>query len=157
VSLHGKIGGGLATAALPHRPGTGRRLQWATRLQAYGVTAAAIVLVVIVSVGNPAFLSPINLSNMLSQWAPAGIMCARSSSNERGSEGGKVNHAHFPNQHADSLADMDALDLPACRLYRRWRSDRDGIGGLPYHEPDLFRLGYAFEEATHHRKAPIST
>jgi amidase len=28
---------------------------------------------------------------------------------------------------------------------------------LPYHEPDLFRLGYAFEQATHHRRAPAST
>jgi len=27
----------------------------------------------------------------------------------------------------------------------------------PYHEPDLFRLGYAFEQVTHHRKAPEST
>lgn len=27
----------------------------------------------------------------------------------------------------------------------------------PYHEPDLFRLGYAFEQATRHRKAPEST
>ena len=27
----------------------------------------------------------------------------------------------------------------------------------PYHEPDLFRLGYAFEQATHHRRAPEST
>jgi amidase len=27
----------------------------------------------------------------------------------------------------------------------------------PYHEPDLFRLGYAFEQATHYRKAPEST
>jgi amidase len=26
----------------------------------------------------------------------------------------------------------------------------------PYHEPDLFRLGYAFEQLTHHRKAPAS-
>lgn len=25
---------------------------------------------------------------------------------------------------------------------------------LPYHEPDLFRLGYAFEQATQHRKPP---
>lgn len=29
--------------------------------------------------------------------------------------------------------------------------------GYPYHEPDLFRLGYAFEQATSHRKAPKST
>jgi Asp-tRNA(Asn)/Glu-tRNA(Gln) amidotransferase A subunit family amidase len=28
---------------------------------------------------------------------------------------------------------------------------------LPYHEPDLFRLGYAFEQATHHRREPAST
>ena len=27
---------------------------------------------------------------------------------------------------------------------------------LPYHEPDLFRLGYAFEQATHHRRAPAA-
>jgi amidase len=27
----------------------------------------------------------------------------------------------------------------------------------PYHEPDLFRLGYAFEQVTHHRRAPQST
>jgi len=27
----------------------------------------------------------------------------------------------------------------------------------PYHEPDLFRLGYAFEQATKHRRAPAST
>jgi Asp-tRNA(Asn)/Glu-tRNA(Gln) amidotransferase A subunit family amidase len=28
---------------------------------------------------------------------------------------------------------------------------------LPYHEPDLFRLGYAFEQATLHRRPPTST
>jgi amidase len=27
---------------------------------------------------------------------------------------------------------------------------------LPYHEPDLFRLGYAFEQATQHRRSPES-
>ena len=26
----------------------------------------------------------------------------------------------------------------------------------PYHEPDLFRLGYAFEQATHHRRPPAA-
>jgi amidase len=25
---------------------------------------------------------------------------------------------------------------------------------LPYHEPSLFRLGYAFEQAARHRRAP---
>ena len=28
---------------------------------------------------------------------------------------------------------------------------------LPYHEPDLFRLGYAFEQVTLHRRPPAST
>jgi amidase len=28
---------------------------------------------------------------------------------------------------------------------------------LPYHEPDLFRLGYAFEQVTKHRRPPAST
>jgi Asp-tRNA(Asn)/Glu-tRNA(Gln) amidotransferase A subunit family amidase len=28
---------------------------------------------------------------------------------------------------------------------------------LPYHEPDLFRLGYAFEQATLNRRPPPST
>jgi Asp-tRNA(Asn)/Glu-tRNA(Gln) amidotransferase A subunit family amidase len=28
---------------------------------------------------------------------------------------------------------------------------------LPYHEPDLFKLGYAFEQATHYRRPPQST
>lgn len=28
---------------------------------------------------------------------------------------------------------------------------------LPYHEPDLFRIGYAFEQATHHRRPPDTT
>jgi Asp-tRNA(Asn)/Glu-tRNA(Gln) amidotransferase A subunit family amidase len=27
---------------------------------------------------------------------------------------------------------------------------------LPYHEPELFKLGYAFEQATSHRRAPAS-
>lgn len=28
---------------------------------------------------------------------------------------------------------------------------------LPYHEPDLFKVGYAFEQATHYRRPPQST
>jgi hypothetical protein len=27
---------------------------------------------------------------------------------------------------------------------------------LPYHEPELFRLGYAFEQITHRRRPPAS-
>jgi ribose transport system permease protein len=42
--------------------------------QEYGVAVAAILLVILVAVGNPAFLSFGNINNMLSQWSPAGIM-----------------------------------------------------------------------------------
>lgn len=48
--------------------------RFATRLQEYGVPVAALLLVIIVAVGNPAFLSLGNIDNMLSQWSPAGIM-----------------------------------------------------------------------------------
>lgn len=43
-------------------------------LEQYGVGVIAVILVAIVAVGNPAFLSFINIANMLSQWAPAGLM-----------------------------------------------------------------------------------
>jgi ribose transport system permease protein len=43
-------------------------------LHTYGIVAALVVLVVIVSAANPNFVSGANLLNMLGQWAPAGIM-----------------------------------------------------------------------------------
>lgn len=43
-------------------------------LRTYGILIAFIILVIIVTWGNPAFLSDRNIFNMLSQWAPAGIM-----------------------------------------------------------------------------------
>jgi ribose transport system permease protein len=43
-------------------------------LQHYGIGVIAVILVAIVAVGNPAFLSLTNITNMLSQWAPAGLM-----------------------------------------------------------------------------------
>ena len=46
----------------------------AATLRTYGILIALIILVVIVFAGNPAFLSEGNIFNMLSQWAPAGIM-----------------------------------------------------------------------------------
>ena len=58
----------------PSTPRTATRSRWAEGLQDYGVALAALLLVVIVAVGNPAFLSPANIDNMLSQWSPAGIM-----------------------------------------------------------------------------------
>jgi ribose transport system permease protein len=49
-------------------------LSFGRRLQEYGVSVAALLLVIIVAIGNPAFLSLGNINNMLSQWSPAGIM-----------------------------------------------------------------------------------
>ena len=43
-------------------------------LQRFGTLAMCIVLVVAVTAMNRAFLSSMNIANMLSQWAPAGIM-----------------------------------------------------------------------------------
>lgn len=40
----------------------------------YGIGVIAAILVAIIAIGNPAFLSLINIANMLSQWAPAGLM-----------------------------------------------------------------------------------
>ena len=42
----------------------------------YAVVFTLLILVAAVSAGNPSFLSPTNLANMLSQWAPAGIIAA---------------------------------------------------------------------------------
>jgi len=43
-------------------------------IRIYGIILSLVLLVAIVTVGNPAFLSTHNIFNMLSQWAPAGIM-----------------------------------------------------------------------------------
>ena len=43
-------------------------------LQQYGIGVIAVILAAIVAIGNPAFLSLTNIANMLSQWAPAGLM-----------------------------------------------------------------------------------
>ena len=45
-----------------------------TLVRIYGIILTLVILLTIVAVGNPAFLSQQNLFNMLSQWAPAGIM-----------------------------------------------------------------------------------
>ena len=51
-----------------------QRSRWTESLKDYGVPLAGLLLVVIVAIGNPAFLAPANMNNMLSQWSPAGIM-----------------------------------------------------------------------------------
>jgi ribose transport system permease protein len=43
-------------------------------LHRFGTLLACVLLVAVVTTLNPAFLSAINVFNMLSQWAPAGIM-----------------------------------------------------------------------------------
>jgi ribose transport system permease protein len=57
--------------------GTGRRMGLQARLpllRRFGTLLACVALVAVVTISNPAFLSVINLANMLSQWAPAGLM-----------------------------------------------------------------------------------
>jgi ribose transport system permease protein len=43
-------------------------------IRVYGIIVALVLLLTVVTIGNPAFLSQNNLFNMASQWAPAGIM-----------------------------------------------------------------------------------
>ena len=43
-------------------------------IRVYGIIATLVILVAVVAIGNPAFLSQQNIFNMMSQWAPAGIM-----------------------------------------------------------------------------------
>lgn len=63
----------MTDVTLTH-PATRMKPQVAAMAQTYGIVVALIVLVVVVTLGNPAFVSQQNLLNMLSQWAPAGIM-----------------------------------------------------------------------------------
>lgn len=43
-------------------------------LKSNAIGVVALLLVIAVTLGNPAFLSFFNIANMLSQWAPAGLM-----------------------------------------------------------------------------------
>ena len=43
-------------------------------IRVYGIIITLVLLLAVVAIGNPAFLSQQNIFNMLSQWAPAGIM-----------------------------------------------------------------------------------
>jgi ribose transport system permease protein len=43
-------------------------------IRVYGIIATLVLLLIVVTVGNPNFLSVHNVFNMLSEWAPAGIM-----------------------------------------------------------------------------------
>lgn len=61
------------TAALP-APTMAWKKRLSSLVRVYGIIPTLVVLLAIVTIGNPAFLSMQNLSNMSSQWAPAGIM-----------------------------------------------------------------------------------
>jgi ribose transport system permease protein len=50
------------------------RAQLPTLIRVYGIIFTLVLLLAVVTVGNPAFLSQQNVFNMASQWAPAGIM-----------------------------------------------------------------------------------
>jgi ribose transport system permease protein len=56
------------------RPVAAWRDQLPTLIRVYGIILTLVLLVAVVGIGNPAFLSGRNMFNMLSQWAPAGIM-----------------------------------------------------------------------------------
>lgn len=58
------------TALSPGRAGS----PWPNIARTYGIVLTLVLLLAVVAFGNPAFLSPRNLFNMTSQWAPAGIM-----------------------------------------------------------------------------------
>lgn len=55
-------------------PGVNWKRQLSSFVRVYGIIPTLIVLLAVVTIGNPAFLSSQNLFNMSSQWAPAGIM-----------------------------------------------------------------------------------
>src|SRR6202161_4965535 len=50
------------------------RPQLPTLIRVYGIVLTLLLLLTVVTIGNPAFISQQNVFNMASQWAPAGIM-----------------------------------------------------------------------------------
>jgi len=65
----------LATATVDApAPTAGLRARLPNLIRVYGIIATLVLLLIVVTVGNPAFLSKHNIFNMLSEWAPAGIM-----------------------------------------------------------------------------------
>src|SRR5260370_42533654 len=58
-------------------PASGLRARMPGLVRVYGIIATLILLLIVVTAGNPAFLSIHNIFNMMSEWAPAGIMAVR--------------------------------------------------------------------------------
>jgi ribose transport system permease protein len=50
------------------------RAQLPALIRVYGIILTLVLLLTVVTIGNPAFASQQNILNMASQWAPAGIM-----------------------------------------------------------------------------------
>ena len=67
-------GAALRPAARPASRAPAWREQMPSIIRTYGIVCTFVLLLAVVTAGNPAFLSARNLFNMLSQWSPAGIM-----------------------------------------------------------------------------------
>jgi ribose transport system permease protein len=61
-------------ASAPARQSASWRAQLPTLIRVYGIILTLVLLLAVVTIGNPAFISQQNVFNMASQWAPAGIM-----------------------------------------------------------------------------------
>src|SRR6204780_4471290 len=58
----------------PARQTANWRAQLPALIRVYGIILTLLLLLTVVTIGNPAFISQQNVFNMASQWAPAGIM-----------------------------------------------------------------------------------
>lgn len=56
------------------RPQPNIRSQFVRHLQDHVITVLTAILVAVIAIANPTFLSYFNVANILSQWAPAGLM-----------------------------------------------------------------------------------
>ena len=65
-----------------------------------------------------------------------------------------LDDADVPDEHADRLADLVTRHHRARGLHARRPAGRARFVAAPYDEATVFRLGYAFEQATGHRRAP---
>jgi ribose transport system permease protein len=64
----------MTPSAMAHTWSARRTLSLRSLVSSYGIVLALLALVVAVTIAHPGFVATTNLSNILSQWAPAGIM-----------------------------------------------------------------------------------
>jgi ribose transport system permease protein len=62
------------TLVQPATTTTSPRSAWSARARSHGIVGVLAGLVLLVTVLQPAFVAPGNLANILSQWAPVGVM-----------------------------------------------------------------------------------